>query len=330
MIRVGIVNPDSWDFFHELYAFLSANYKTSVFQPRKSTSPLFRERIERHWLDRDLSNFLRKNDVVFFEWATQLLALATSIPKSCKIITRLHRWEMYGWADRINWGSVDQIILVSESKREEFLRKFPAQAHKTEVLPACTSMRQFSPAKRIFSGSIGTLCHLTPRKRIYDLILTFSELVQKVPSLRLRIAGDPDPNHLDYYHSLLSLVDRLSLAGSVQFDGYVEKPWEWYPRIDVFVSNSYSEGLQVAPMEAMASGCYTLSHYWEGADELLPANYLYMTGTELQEKILAFSELPEFRKEQERARMRSLAEKTFDVDKVKSQVGGMIKRLACS
>jgi len=328
MIRVGIVNPETWDFFHEPYAFLRANYTTSVFKPRLPRVPVFRERIERNLLHHDLKSFLRQNDVVFFEWSSSLLALATSIPKSCAIVTRLHRWELYSWADRINWKAVDQIILVSEAKRREFLARFPEQTQKTHVLPACVSLQQFGFVEKPFSWRIGTLCHLSPRKRIYDLILNFSDLVQILPSLRLHIAGDPDPAHVDYYSSLHSLVDKLSLNGLVQFDGYVAKSWEWYPKIDIFISNSFSEGLQVAPMEAMASGCYTLSHHWDGAEELLPENCLYVTGNHLQDKIVSFCGLTDFQKERERIRMRDLAVERFDIERANQQIGEIIEQSA--
>jgi glycosyltransferase involved in cell wall biosynthesis len=326
MMRVGIVNPESWSFLRELHILLSSNYATRVFKPRSSRSPLFRERIEKHLLYHDLKSFLQQNDVVLFEWATHLLAQATHMPKSSRIITRLHRYELYAWADRINWDAVDQIILVSEAKRQEFLHRFPEQATKVHVIPVGISTQRFSCANRNFTGTIGTLCHLTPRKRIYDLVLTFSELVERVPSLRLHIAGDPDPDCLDYYASLLSLVDRLSLRQLVEFDGYIESPWEWYPKIDIFISNSFSEGLQVAPMEAMASGCYCLSHHWDGAEELLPQSHLYMTSSQLQEMIIDFCELPDPRKEDERVRMRQLAGERFDIEKSNQQICEIIEQ----
>jgi glycosyltransferase involved in cell wall biosynthesis len=86
----------------------------------------------------------------------------------------------------------------------------------------------------------------------------------------------------------------------VTFYGHVEKPEDWYPRIDIFISNGYSEGLQVSPMEAMATGCYCLSHHWDGADELLPVEQLYFTDRELQDLVLQHVD----RTEAERVRRR--------------------------
>jgi glycosyltransferase involved in cell wall biosynthesis len=110
-----------------------------------------------------------------------------------------------------------------------------------------------------------------------------------MPDLRLHIAGDEHPAYGDYYASMLHLVKRLGLEDRVLFDGFQERPWEWYRKIDLFISNSYSEGLQVAPMEAMAAGCYVLSHRWHGAEELLPEDCLYFTDGELMHKVLIFT-----------------------------------------
>jgi glycosyltransferase involved in cell wall biosynthesis len=274
VIRLGIVNAETWDFMRSLQPHLAATFQTSVFARTAWQSPVFRERVNRHLLTRDLSSFMRRHDVVFFEWASELLASATRLPKTCRIVTRLHRYEFYSWVERINWDAVDRIILVSQAKRDAFVKRFPDQGHKTVVVPGGISVETFACERAGVSGTLGTLCHLTPRKRVYDLILTFAALLDRIPWLHLHVGGDPHVAYGDYHEALLHLVDRLNLQSRVTFHGPVTRPWEWYPRIDIFVSHSYSEGLQVAPMEAMAAGCYTLCHRWDGAEELLPPEYL--------------------------------------------------------
>jgi glycosyltransferase involved in cell wall biosynthesis len=329
-LRLGVVNPETWDFFNELFEFFRSRYETSLFTKRETSLPIFRSRLEARRLRRDLGRFLRGHDVVFFEWASDMLALATSLPKSAAIVTRLHRWELYAWADAVDWNAVDRVILVSEAKREEFLKRFPEQESKVTVVPESIDLRRFPFTERHFSGSIGTLCHIRPRKRVYDLVLTFADLLKADPSLRLHIGGNPVPDQMDYYHALRSIVRRLSIEDSVVFDGLVERPWEWYPKIDIFVSNSYSEGLQVSPMEAMASGCYTLSHRWDGADELLPEDCLYGTNGELSEKVLAYCGMSDEAREQVRGRLRRIAAEKFDIEVNKFRIGELVEGLARS
>jgi glycosyltransferase involved in cell wall biosynthesis len=116
----------------------------------------------------------------------------------------------------------------------------------------------------------------------------------------------------------------------VTFYGHVARPQDWYHEIDVFISNGYSEGLQVAPMEAMASGCYCLSHRWDGAEELLPEENLFWTNRELNERLLRYCDLPEAEKEQRQAQMRALVEERFNVDRTKVQIRHLIEEVAAT
>jgi glycosyltransferase involved in cell wall biosynthesis len=289
---------------------------------------VFRERLDRRRLDRDLRAFLGRHDVVFFEWSSGLLAHATRLPKTCSIVTRLHRYELYDWADRVAWEAVDGIILVSEAKRRDFVKRFPAQAAKTEVLPVGVSLDRFPLRLPRLSGTVGTLCHLTPRKRVYDLVLAFVQMLDAVPSLTLRIGGDRESHHEDYHEAIRSLVERLGLQAKVTLDGAVTDTPEWYAAVDVFISHSYSEGLQVAPMEAMASGCYAVAHAWNGAEELVTPAGVYVTDTELAGKVAAFYQLPAAEQDALRRRMRSLVASRFDADKVHARIGDFIDQCA--
>jgi len=234
---------------------------------------------------------------------------------------------MYQWAERINWSVVDRVILVSQAKQREFNMRFPGYAHKSIVVSPSTSLIKFSPRPRRFEGDIGILCHLTPRKRVYELILAFYELTKKRDYLRLHIAGGQDPAYEDYYSTLQYIVRKLGLQDKVIFYGHITETWDWYHRIDIFISNSYSEGLQVAPMEAMASGCYCLAHCWDGADELLPEENLFFTNGELQEKILNYCDILESERQRIIEQMRTLAVEKFDINQTKTQIRQILEEV---
>jgi glycosyltransferase involved in cell wall biosynthesis len=319
-MRIGIANLETWGFLHEIADDLAQHHQVSVFKPRVIQLPVFHMRVNR-WLYRhDIAKFMAANDMVFFEWASELLATATRLPKTCGIVTRLHRYEMYEWVDRIYWDAVDKIILVSQTKKQEFRVRFPEQAEKIEVIYEAVDPDKFQFQPKTFGGDIGLLCHLTPRKRVYELILTFAELLRQRSDLHLHIGGGADPSYLDYAVALYDLVRNLKLQDKVTFYDNVKEPWKWYGKVDIFISNGYSEGLQVAPMEAMACGCYCLAHRWMGADELLPAAYLYYTDRELQEKILAYCALPSDAQQAERATMRAIVVEKFNVHQTKIEV----------
>ena len=329
MTKLGVlVGEDNWMFFREIYDDLSAHFRTEVYTPKTYNTPLLYGRLNRWAFRSQIQGMLRRNDVCFFEWASELLSHASHMPKQCIIVTRLHRFEMYQWANQINWDVVDRVILVSKAMEREFVTRFPEQASKTFVSSPSTSLIRFNPKEKAFAGDIGILCNLSPRKRVYELILAFHELLQQKDDFHLHIAGGYSPADEDYHTALHHIVQKLRLRDKVTFYGHVTDTEDWYGKIDIFVSNSFSEGLQVAPMEAMASGCYCLSHRWAGADELVPEENLFVTGRELQEKILWYSELPETEKQSYRDRMRAVACEEFDMDHTKAQIRQVIEQVA--
>lgn len=328
-MRLGVAIEETWDFFHEVYADFVAHHQTSLYKrPAPVSLPVLNGRFNERRFRRDFDAFLDRQDVVFFEWASGLLAAATERSRSCGIVTRLHRYEMYQWAHRINWERVDRLILVSQAKLKEFAAAFPQHVQKAVVIPEAVSLERFRMSKKAFAGDIGILCHLKPRKRVYELILTFYDLLRQRPGLHLHIGGGRAAAFDEYAEALHQLVTRLGIGDRVTFYGHVEKPEEWYPRVDIFISNGYSEGLQVSPMEAMATGCYCLSHHWDGADELLPAEQLYFTDRELQERILTFLDADEAWRQQAREAMRARVAERFNVDVTKKQIRGLVEDAA--
>ena len=327
-MKLGIAIEETWDFFHEIYKDLSSRHETSLFKRRTTKLRVAHSRINNYYFRNDLRALMQQNDVVFFEWASQLLEAASHMPKSCGIVTRLHRYEMYQFAERIQWEAVDRVILVAKAKQDEFARRFPAHAHKTVVVSPSTSLEKFKYADKPFKGDLGILCHLTPRKRVYDLIALFYELQQRNPDLHLHVAGGPNQGFLDYWEAIQFLVRKFNLQNKVTLYGNVKETWDWYHKIDLFISNSYNEGLQVSPMEAMASGCVCLSHYWDGAEELVPAENLFVGPLALSEKILNFCALSEAEKRQQRQAAHEWAVSHFDIQKTVAEIGTIVDEVA--
>lgn len=326
-MRIGIVNEESWGFFNDVYSEFIEHHEVTIFKRRTFNPPIFQNRLNDYVFSRNFQHFLKHQDVVFFEWASELLVTATRMPKSCGIVTRLHRYELYQWADQICWDLVDRIILVSKAKQHEFVARFPGYASKTKVIPVGIQFEKFHPKGRTFNGDIGILCHLTPRKRVYELILAFYQLIKMRDGFHLHIGGGRHPRFGDYYEAIHNLVLKLRLNDRVTFYDHVTHPEDWYPEIDIFISNSYSEGLQVSPMEAIASGCYSLSHYWNGADELLPEENLYLTDQELIVKILEYSDLTVAEKQSRNTQLQAFVRDRFDSQKIKSQIRQIVEEV---
>jgi glycosyltransferase involved in cell wall biosynthesis len=120
------------------------------------------------------------------------------------------------------------------------------------------------------------LGNLLPIKRVYDMVLALAELRRRGYEFTLHVAGKPDEdfNNQRYYASLLSAIRKLELTERVVFHGWVDSAL-WLPAMDIYISNSFWEGQQNALIEAMAAGCYCLCHFWDGAEEILPEDYLF-------------------------------------------------------
>jgi glycosyltransferase involved in cell wall biosynthesis len=159
------------------------------------------------------------------------------------------------------------------------------------------------------------LASLHPVKRIYEIVLMVSGLRRRGYDARLHVAGAKwHGGTLDEYHvSLNRLVEKLDLHGAVTFYDHVTDTAGWLQNIDVFISNSYWEGHQVALVEAMASGCQCYSHFWDGVEEALPPENIYVSENELAEKLIAYSQLDDESRWLLRMNMRNIACEKYDV-----------------
>ena len=146
--------------------------------------------------------------------------------------------------------------------------------------------------------------------------------------LTLSIAGAaPSWGERRYPARLKELVIELELEEYVTFEGYVEDAAEWYRHIDIFVSNSYWEGQQVALLEAMASGCYCVCHHWPGAEEIVPDSSLYTTASQMMRCLGEHCDLPEGEKRLRREHMREIAVQRFDLERVKKEIRDIVEQV---
>jgi glycosyltransferase involved in cell wall biosynthesis len=317
MKRLGIFVGEhgNWTFFRDIYADLAQVYQTDVFVEKTYNIPLLYGRFNRWSYQNQIRQIVQRNDICFFEWASELLIPASQLPKRCAMVARLHSYELYAWAPQVNWANVDRVILVSEAMRQKFCALYPDHAHKTIVIYNARPLDVFAPVRKPFQFDLGMLASLHPVKRIYEIVLMVSGLRRRGYDARLHVAGAKwHGGTLDEYHvSLNRLVEKLDLHGAVTFYDHVTDTAGWLQNIDVFISNSYWEGHQVALVEAMASGCQCYSHFWDGVEEALPPENIYVSENELAEKLIAYSQLDDESRWLLRMNMRNIACEKYDV-----------------
>jgi glycosyltransferase involved in cell wall biosynthesis len=276
---------------------------------------------------RNIRELLQQSEVCFFEWASDLLASASFLPRQCKIVTRLHSFELYDWAPKINWEAVDKIILVSQTMQSRFCELYPQHAAKSEVVYNGIDLSQYtSPIEKEFSFRIGMLCNILPIKRVYEAVLALAELRNRGYEASLHIAGNPE-REPRYTQAVYRLVKELNLSNAVTFYGHTDGAADWLHGIDIFLSHSYWEGQQVALLEALASGCYCLAHFWAGVEEILPQENIFVGESQLISKLIAYATLPDEEKHQLQKQSRAIAEGKFDLEQTKSIIRRILQDL---
>jgi glycosyltransferase involved in cell wall biosynthesis len=328
-MNLGLVVDGHRGFIAELLEDWQSRYRATEFSFQEIELPFSQGRVNEWRLKRALKRFVNENDVIFFEWAGPLTIVGSQLPADKPLIVRLHSWELYEFAPHICWDAVDRIILVSQAMQQRFIELFPDQKAKTRVIYCGKSLTEFELKPRQFSGRIGLLGDIVPIKRVYEMVFVLHELRKKGYDFTLHIGGKPrdGSDNKRYSVSLKRAVEKLSLQDSVVFYGWVDDVPTWLHNIDIFVSNSYWEGQQNALLEAMATGCYCLAHFWDGAEEVLPAEYLFAGDNELQEKIVRYVAMSPDQKVQHQSRLRTIVEEKFDVEQMKQSIRSIIAEL---
>ena len=291
LMKIGIV-CNRYEHFVSKFEAFKKHYDVRPFRSSKTNINI--GRYQNFLYKRDLKRLMRWSDVAFFEFANKPLAVASHMKKVSKIIARLHRYELFSWVDQIDWEIVDKLILVSSAMQKRFVNKFPYMKEKTTVIYNDIDTETFAPINTKINKTIGIAGRIIPRKRVYELILTFYELQKQIPDLKLRICGSGNAYDNEYYVMTKELVTKLNLRDNVFFDGYfetVDKLVNWYNQIDILICNSLHESFHLTSHEAMACGRYALSHFWDGEEEFFDDDQIYKTGSELMMKIKSYYDL---------------------------------------
>ena len=330
-MKLGVVVDDNnWTFISEILNYWHKNFQVEEFTSQIYDPFIVQKKFKKWRLMKSLKRFMDRNDVVFFEWAGQLLIICSKLSIRKPIIVRLHSYELFPHAPYVSWENVELIILVSKAMQQKFVALFPDQAAKTRVVNCGTSIYELKSLRHRNGNNIGMLCSLIPLKRVYEVILALYELRKKGYVFRLHIGGEvcKGADNERYNASMLNAIEKLGLQDQVVFYGRVNDVVSWWGKIDMFISNSYWEGQQNALLEAMAGGCYCLSHFWDGADEVLPQEYLFVGNEELQEKIIEYYKMSNEEKQRHQDKQLSIVRGKFNIEDVKTRLREIVLEIA--
>ncbi len=220
------------------------------------------------------TELLRWADVAWFEWCDQLLIEATKLPKTCKIICRLHSYEAFTeMPDMVDWSKVDKLILVNENV-EHVLRTFHNLPIKPEIIRNGVDINKFVvPQDKKYGKNICSLGYINYKKNPALLLYCFKAIHDWDPEFRFHIAGaHQDPRIKIYFDHMLT---KLNLP--ISLENWVNDVPAYLKDKDFVISTSLFESFHYSIAEGMASGVLPLVHHWPGAENIYPEKYLFYT-----------------------------------------------------
>ncbi|MBJ9836859.1 glycosyltransferase [Citrobacter portucalensis] len=240
-----------------------------------------------------LLNALKHCDMAWFEWGDSAIIMASKLPKYCRLVCRIHRYELYASAfQQANWENIDEVILVSHAMKERFISlmgdKLPAGLQITVLanLTEHTFLEKRSAQRDPYA--IACVARFSAQKNLVMLLPIMAALIQQNIQYKLYIVGRVEDQCL--YESFCYLVKVYGLEHNVVLDGVLpaDEMAEWYSNKSFFLSVSYHESQGMGIFEAMLAGLKPIAfHAAGGLSEYLPSRYLF---TAIDEAVARISE----------------------------------------
>jgi glycogen synthase len=175
------------------------------------------------------------------------------------------------WLERESLRRSDYWVAVSSYTAEKTRQAFDLQCPAAAILYNAVDMPAVISAQAPRRGVLfaGTL---TEKKGILPLIRAWPAILRQHPGTKLEIFGkDGSSPHGGSMKAFIEAQLDGDVVGSVIFHGHVgrDRLIEAMQRARVAVFPSYSEAFAIAPLEAMACGCPTISSSRGSGSELL-------------------------------------------------------------
>ncbi|HUT30665.1 MAG TPA: tetratricopeptide repeat-containing glycosyltransferase family protein [Sedimentisphaerales bacterium] len=220
---------------------------------------------------------MRWSDISWFEWCTDMVVEASKLPKVCKNIVRLHRFEAYEtWPTQVKWENIDKLITVGNSfVRDALLGQVPNIASRTSfvTIPNGINFDKLPFIDKTKGKNLACVGYLNLRKNPMFLLQCMQKLHYIDPAYRLFFAGTFQDLMLEQY--VRHMVYALGLTDAVFFDGWQQDVNSWLQDKHYIVSCSIGESQGMGLLEGMACGLKPVIHNFPGAGQIFPSEYLF-------------------------------------------------------
>lgn len=251
-----------------------AAFRTFIDPVIESLKTQHEVRIFEKGSEADMRSLLEWCDLAWFEWCDQLVIAATKLPKKCKMICRLHSYEVFSEMPRqVDWSKIDHLVLVSDAVKDLLSYNFKVPA-PISVIHNGVDLNKFQiPAEKPLGKKVCSIGYINYKKNPSLLLYCFKAIHEHDPGYTFHIAGEHQDARIQVYFA--HLLPKLNIP--VQFDGWVEDIPAYMRDKDYVISTSLFESFHYSIAEGMASGVLPLIHDWLGADQLYPRQYVFTT-----------------------------------------------------
>lgn len=164
---------------------------------------------------------------------------------------------MYRLNEGLRWQADESMLVAVDGATfttDALAAGYSLPPGRSTILRKAADTRRFAhlrPPTATTPARIVSVANIHPRKRLGDLLVAFSRVLDHVPHAQLRIVGGGDPverTRLDL------LIEALGLPAHVSFAGPSANVAAELAAARVFALSSSCEGVPTAALEAMAAG----------------------------------------------------------------------------
>lgn len=236
----------------------------------------------------EMQALMEWSDIAWFEWCDGMVVQASKLPKVCKIICRLHSYEVFAnFPHEVEWPKIDCLVFVAEHIQTIFLDQLPhlKQQLPMQVIHNGIDLHQYKLLEKPKGFNIAYVGYINHKKSPSLLLQCMSHLKEIDPRYILHIAGEHQELRFKLY--VEHMVNALGLQKNVVFHGWVENVEAWLGDKSFILSTSVLESFGYGIAEAMARGLKPIIHNFVGAGHLYPQEYLFNNVREFGQMVLS-------------------------------------------
>ncbi len=239
----------------------------------------------------EMYDLMKWSDISWFEWCTEITVKASQMPKVCKNIVRLHRYEAYlDYPKNVNWNNIDTLITVGNKYVHEYLcKQVPDIKSMTPIVsvPNGVDMEKIRFVDRKRGENLAFVGNMRMVKNPMFALQCMRRLHEIDKDFKLFFAGEFPVEDAFVEQYLKHMVDTLGLGEVVFFDGWQKDIDSWFADKHYIISTSVIESQGMGILEGMAMGLKPVVHNFPGAEGTFTSEFLFNTAEDFCEQIMS-------------------------------------------